>query len=66
MGRVEQGKGGKYRETPLLPELQTTVETAVEFRQESLNEPVVLNTKGEQTTTRTLRSCLHHMGNPTD
>ena len=47
MGRVERGKGGKYRETPLPPELQTTIETAVEFRQESLNEPepVVLHTK---------------------
>ena len=58
MLRVEHGKGDKFRETPIPPELKTTIETAVEFREEGLNEPVILNTKGEPTTTRTLRNWL--------
>lgn len=53
-----RGKGDKYRETPLPADLKTTIETAVEFREELEDQPVVLNNKGESTTTRTLRHWL--------
>ncbi|WP_303703974.1 tyrosine-type recombinase/integrase [Haloquadratum walsbyi] len=58
MIRVEHGKGDKFRETPIPPELKTTIETAVEFREQGVNEPVILNTKGNSCSTRTLRNWL--------
>jgi integrase len=53
-----RGKGDKFRETPLPPDLQTTIETAIEFRHAPDSAPVVLNNNDEKTTTRTLRNWL--------
>ncbi|ESP86864.1 phage integrase [Candidatus Halobonum tyrrellensis] len=49
MLRVPDGKGGKYRETPVPPELKTTIQTVDNVRAEPSSSPLV------DASTRTLR-----------
>ena len=49
MLRVPDGKGGKYRETPIPPELATTIRTVDDVRPESSDTPLV------DVSTRTVR-----------
>lgn len=56
---VRDGKGGKYRETPISPELKNTVETAAKYREEPDDYPIVMNQSPEPgVSTRTLRRWL--------
>jgi integrase len=53
---VREGKGDKYRETPIPPSVANTIETAAEYRDEPDDYPIVTSqssTKGAST--RTLR-----------
>lgn len=56
MLRVQDGKGGKYRETSVPTELATTITTVADVRDESLSEPVLT------VTTRTLRRWVSACG----
>jgi len=61
MLRVPDGKGSKYRETPIPRDLATTITTADEYRDEPSHYPVVTSqgsTKGAST--RTLRRWMQH------
>jgi len=49
MLRVRDGKGGKYRETPIPTELATTISTVADVREASTSAPLL------DVTTRTLR-----------
>lgn len=53
---VRDGKGSKYREAPIPPELANTVRTAAEYRPEDRDEPIVTSQSSTSgATTRTLR-----------
>lgn len=53
---VRDGKGSKYREAPIPPELANTVRTAAEYRPEDRDEPIVTSQSANSgATTRTLR-----------
>lgn len=53
---VRDGKGSKYREAPIPPELANTIRTAAEYRPEDKDEPVVTSQSSNSgATTRTLR-----------
>ena len=53
---VRDGKGSKYREAPIPPELANTVRTATEYRPEDRDEPIVTSQSSTSgATTRTLR-----------
>lgn len=53
---VEDGKYGKYRETPVPAELKNTIETAAEYRDEDSDYPIVMSQSPEcGVSTRTLR-----------
>ena len=53
---VEDGKGGKYREVPLPPNVANTIETAAEYREEADEYPIVESQSPEDgVSTRTLR-----------
>lgn len=56
---VRDGKGGKYRETPIPRDLKNQIETAAEYREEPDDYPIVMNQSSERgVTTRTLRRWL--------
>jgi integrase len=56
MLRVPDGKGGKYRETPIPHDLAQRIEMAVEYRDEPDDHPVVTSQAGSPgVSTRTLR-----------
>ncbi|EMA01806.1 integrase family protein [Haloarcula vallismortis ATCC 29715] len=53
---VHEGKGDKYRETPIPASLKNTIETAAEYRAESDSHPIVTSQSSQVgVTTRTLR-----------
>lgn len=53
MLRVENGKGGKYRETPVPRDLATTIGTIDDYREKPASEPIV-----SVSTTQSLRNWL--------
>jgi len=53
---VQEGKGDKYRETPIPSDLKNTIETAAEYREEPDTHPIVTSQSPEKgVSTRTLR-----------
>lgn len=61
MLRVPDGKGSKYRETPIPRDLATTIRTADEFRDEPSHYPIVTSQSSERgASTRSLRRWIEH------
>lgn len=53
---VREGKGDKYRETPIPSELANTIQTAAEYRSEPADHPIITSQSPEAgVSTRTLR-----------
>lgn len=60
---VREGKGDKYRETPIPSDLKNTIETAAEYRDEPTDYPVVTSqSPNKGVSTRTLRRWMESAG----
>jgi len=60
---VHEGKGDKYRETPIPADLKNTIETAAEYRDEPDDHPIVTSQSPEDgVSTRTLRRWIESAG----
>jgi len=56
---VQEGKGDKYRETPIPESLANTISTAAEYRPEPATEPIVTSQSSTPgASTRTLRNWI--------
>lgn len=60
--RANTTKGEKYRETPMPPNLKSTIETAQEYRDESADTPIVTSQSKQHrgVSTRTLRRWMQN------
>ena len=61
---VHEGKGDKYRETPVPADVKNTIETAADYREEPENYPIVTSQSPDKgVTTRTLRRWIESTAN---